>query len=60
MVLSDMNQGDTDQGFSSPVEKQANQQCMGCGSHLATEWITPDGRAWLCRECATLDGLGCP
>jgi len=36
------------------------QDCMSCGSHLATAWSTTDGKAWLCRECATLHGLGCP
>jgi len=34
--------------------------CMSCGSHLAQSWSTPDGVAVLCRECATLHGLGCP
>ncbi|MGA1033828.1 MAG: hypothetical protein ACO3VI_00830 [Ilumatobacteraceae bacterium] len=34
--------------------------CMSCGSHLAHPWSTPEGRAWLCRECATLHGIGCP
>ncbi|MGA0230560.1 MAG: hypothetical protein ACO3R3_11095 [Ilumatobacteraceae bacterium] len=36
------------------------RECMSCGSHLATAWSTPEGTAWLCRECATLHGLGCP
>lgn len=36
------------------------QDCMSCGSHLATPWSTSEGKAWLCRECATLHGLGCP
>lgn len=34
--------------------------CMSCGSHLAENWSTSDGVAVLCRECATLHGLGCP
>lgn len=34
--------------------------CASCGSHLATAWSTPSGTALLCRECATLHGLGCP
>ena len=33
---------------------------MSCGSHLAQRWSTSDGPALLCRECATLHGLGCP
>jgi len=36
------------------------QDCVSCGSGLATAWSTPDGTAWLCRECATLHSLGCP
>ena len=35
-------------------------ECVSCGSHLATAWSTPEGTAWLCRECATLHVLGCP
>ncbi|MGA0036508.1 MAG: hypothetical protein ACO3SZ_07020 [Ilumatobacteraceae bacterium] len=34
--------------------------CVSCGSHLAQRWSTPEGVAVLCRECATLHGLGCP
>ena len=37
-----------------------SSDCMSCGSHLARPWSTPEGRAWLCRECATLHGIGCP
>ena len=37
-----------------------NKDCFSCGSPFATPWSTVDGRAWLCRECANLHGLGCP
>lgn len=46
--------------FTVRPEVQEKHDCMSCGSHLATAWSTPEGRAWLCRECATLHGLGCP
>ena len=51
---------------SSPAEidlglmTDRGRECMSCGSHLTTAWSTPEGTAWLCRECATLHGLGCP
>lgn len=35
-------------------------ECVSCGAPYATAHETPDGMAWLCRECATLHGLGCP
>jgi len=52
--------------WSSPVgidhgsTTDRTPDCVSCGSGLATAWSTPDGTAWLCRECATLHGLGCP
>lgn len=42
-----------------PVSKE-KQDCMSCGSPLATAWSTSEGTAWLCRECANLNDLGCP
>ena len=47
---------------SIPIEgtKQDNPPCESCSSPLATRWNTPDGPAWLCRECANLHGFGCP
>ena len=44
----------------APVRKDDAQECMSCGSPFATAWSTTQGRAWLCRECANLNGLGCP
>ena len=41
-------------------DKDEKQECMSCGAPYATAWSTTDGTAWLCRECATLHGLGCP
>ncbi|MFZ9446415.1 MAG: hypothetical protein ACO277_09740 [Ilumatobacteraceae bacterium] len=43
-----------------PVKKGEQHPCASCGSPLATAWSTTEGRAWLCRECANLHGLGCP
>ncbi|MFM8627029.1 MAG: hypothetical protein ACKOCC_08830 [Actinomycetota bacterium] len=40
--------------------KKDDRECMSCGAPYATSWSTPEGTAWLCRECATLHGLGCP
>ncbi|MBL6636091.1 MAG: hypothetical protein ISP35_07835 [Ilumatobacteraceae bacterium] len=39
---------------------EASFACVSCGSHLTQRWSTPEGVAVLCRECATLHGLGCP
>ena len=44
----------------APVRKDEQHDCMSCGSPFATAWSTTEGRAWLCRECANLHGLGCP
>lgn len=41
-------------------ELAEKQDCFSCGSPFATPWSTTDGKAWLCRECANLHGLGCP
>jgi ribosomal protein L37AE/L43A len=49
-----------EQKFRVRPEVNERHDCMSCGSHLATAWSTPEGKAWLCRECATLHGLGCP
>ncbi|MGA1344797.1 MAG: hypothetical protein ACO35E_02340 [Ilumatobacteraceae bacterium] len=40
--------------------RHEHRDCMSCGSHLSRPWSTSDGTAWLCRECATLHGIGCP
>ena len=51
----------TDEAAAGTIDsKPAEPACMSCGSHLAQRWSTPDGPAVLCRECATLHGLGCP
>jgi hypothetical protein len=42
------------------VRVPGSDGCVSCGSHLAVRWSTPEGTALLCRECATLHGLGCP
>ena len=44
----------------APVRKNDTRDCMSCGSPFGTKWSTPEGTAWLCRECANLNGLGCP
>jgi ribosomal protein L37AE/L43A len=36
------------------------QHCASCESPYTTEWKTSEGAVWLCRECANLNGLGCP
>jgi len=53
----------TEKGFGivdDEVVGQTRNCSFSCGSHFATEWKTADGVAWLCRECANLNGLGCP
>jgi hypothetical protein len=42
-----------------PIKKEQHN-CMSCESPFATAWSTTEGKAWLCRECANLHGLGCP
>ena len=48
-------------GTSLTVDVKFNEHvCYSCESPLATHWSTSEGTAWLCRECANLNGLGCP
>ncbi|MEI7617812.1 MAG: hypothetical protein WCK14_04250 [Actinomycetota bacterium] len=54
-----MSNSDISESAAAATRQQA-PSCASCGSHLATQWGTSEGRAWLCRECATLHGLGCP
>ncbi|MEY3691176.1 MAG: hypothetical protein RJB57_831 [Actinomycetota bacterium] len=56
-----MSSSDAPQG-QEPAQsaKREARDCMSCGAPYATAWGTSEGTAWLCRECATLHGLGCP
>ena len=47
-------------GEQQPQSDNNVASCMSCGSHLAQRWSSPEGEAVLCRQCATLHGLGCP
>ena len=54
-----MSENDAPQ-FQVRPEVKEKLDCMSCGSPFATAWSTTEGKAWLCRECANLHGLGCP
>ncbi|MFZ9394291.1 MAG: hypothetical protein ACO28P_10110, partial [Ilumatobacteraceae bacterium] len=59
-VRSSPMHDDAKERLVGPVKNGEQHPCASCGSPLATAWSTTEGRAWLCRECANLHGLGCP
>lgn len=59
-LLSGLMSGENEGFTVAPVRKDEAHECASCGSPFATAWSTTQGKAWLCRECANLHGLGCP